>query len=168
MRAERTERDGRTDFDFFLGRWHVHNRRLRERLKGATDWEEFAGTTVARKVLGGLGNVDEITFERASGRLEGMTVRLYDPSTQEWSLYWADSVGGSLQTPMIGGFKDGRGEFYAQEIFENQHVLSRFIWSHITASSCRWEQALSVDGGQSWEINWIMEFNREKEEVPFP
>jgi hypothetical protein len=161
MRTERTEQDGRTDFDFFLCRWHVRNRRLRERLKGSTDWEEFEGTTLAHQILGGLGNLDEITLERASGRLEGMTVRLYDPRSQEWSLYWADTVQGSLQAPMIGSFKDGRGEFYAQEIFEGQHIFSRFIWSNITASSCRWEQAFSVNGGQSWETNWIMEFIRE-------
>lgn len=161
MRTERIAQDGRADFDFFLGRWHVHNRRLRERLKGSTDWEEFEGTTHAHQILGGLGNQDEITLERASGRLEGMTVRLFDPNSQEWSLYWADNVQGSLQTPMIGSFKDGRGEFYAQEIFEGKHVLSRFIWSNITTSSCRWEQALSMDGGQSWETNWVMEFARE-------
>lgn len=89
-----------------------------------------------------------------------MTIRLYDPITRQWSLYWADSVSGTLQPPMIGRFEDGRGEFYAQEIFEGQSVFSRFIWSEITATSCHWEQALSADGGRSWETNWTMEFVR--------
>ncbi len=153
-------RDDRTDFDFFMGRWKVHHRRLKERLKGSDAWEEFNGTSVARHVLGGLGNMDEITLERPSGRAEGMTIRLYDPITRQWSLYWADSVSGTLQPPMIGRFEDGRGEFYAQEIFEGQSVFSRFIWSEITATSCHWEQALSADGGRSWETNWTMEFVR--------
>jgi hypothetical protein len=160
MPDTRTEPDGRADFDFLIGRWSVHNRRLRERLKGSQDWEEFEGTSVARKVLGGLGNVDEITLERASGRVEGMTVRLYDPTSHQWSLYWADTVNGGLQTPLIGGFANGRGEFFAQEPFEGRHIFSRFIWSEITETSCRWEQAFSADGGKTWETNWIMEFTR--------
>jgi hypothetical protein len=158
MLNEPKERDGRTDFDFFIGRWKVHNRRLRERLKGSTSWEEFEGTAVARKVLGGLGNLDEITMYRETGRQEGLTLRLYDPKAQEWSLYWAANVTGILETPMIGSFKNGRGEFYSQELFEGKHIFNRFIWSEITETSCRWEQAFSADGGKTWETNWIMEF----------
>ena len=154
------EHDGRNDFDFFIGRWKAYNRRLRERLKGSHDWEEFEGTIVDRKVLGGLGNVDEVTMDRESGRVEGMTVRLFDPRTQEWSLYWASSVTGVLETPMIGKFENGRGEFFAHEVHENKHIYSRFIWSEITEKSCRWEQAFSADGGKTWETNWIAEFTR--------
>jgi len=152
-------RDGRADFDFFIGQWTVHNRRLRERLAGAESWEEFEGTTVARKVLGGLGNIDEITLERASGRLEGLTLRLYDPAARQWSLYWA-GADGLLQTPMVGEFEDGRGTFFAQETFAGKRIFSRFIWSTITDTSCRWEQAFSADGGTTWETNWVMEFVR--------
>jgi hypothetical protein len=155
------EQDGREDFDFFIGTWKVHHRRLRERLKGSTSWEEFTGTSVARKVLGGLGNMDEGTMERETGRVLGMTVRLFDPNTRQWSLYWADSVNGwNWHLPQIGGFKDGRGEFYAQEPFEGKSIFSRFIWSPITETSCRWEQAFSADGGRTWETNWIMDFER--------
>ncbi len=157
MDDQRKEQDGRADFDFYVGTWKVHNRRLRERLKGSTDWEEFEGISVARKVLGGLGNVDEASFDRASGRLEGMTVRLFDPASQEWSLHWASSTQTVLDTPMVGRFKNGRGEFFAYETFEGQHIFSRFIWSEITATTCRWEQAFSADGGATWETNWIME-----------
>jgi hypothetical protein len=159
--AKSDERDGRSDFDFFIGRWKIRNRRLRERLKASTDWEEFEGTTVARTLLGGLGNLDECVMERAAGQLRGMTVRLYDPATRQWSLYWADNVkAGILQTPMIGRFEGGRGEFYSQEPFEGRHIFCRFIWSEITQASCRWEQAYSPDGGKTWETNWIMDFVR--------
>ena len=154
------EQDGRADFDFFMGSWKVHNRRLRERLKGSDSWEEFEGTVVARQVLGGLGNVDEITLDRASGRIVGMTLRLYDAKSQQWSLYWADSVTGILQAPMVGRFEDGHGEFFDRETFEGKSIFSRFIWSDITETSCRWEQAFSPDGGKTWETNWIMEFVR--------
>lgn len=152
-------RDGRADFDFVVGQWAVHNRRRRGWLTGSDSWEEFEGTSVARTVLGGLGNIDEITLERASGRQEGVTVRLYDPVSRLWSLYWA-GVDGILQAPLIGGFEGGRGTFFAHEIFEGKSVFSRFIWSDITDTACRWEQAFSPDGGTTGEINWIMELTR--------
>ena len=154
------EHDGRTDFDFIIGRWKVHNRALRERLKGSNDWQEFEGTSVARKILGGIGNIDEITFDRETGPIEGMALRLFDPKSQEWSIYWSSSVTGVLDTPMIGKFENGRGKFFAQEVHGNQHVYSRFIWSEITENSCRWEQAFSPDGGKTWETNWVMGFTR--------
>jgi hypothetical protein len=155
-----TEHDGRDDFDFFIGRWKGHNRRLRERLKNCDEWEEFEGTSVCRKILGGMGNMDEVTFHRKTGYAEGFTLRLFDPQAQEWLIYWAAGSGGKLELPMIGKFENGRGEFYAHEVFENRHVYSRFIWSEVTETSCRWEQAFSEDGGKTWETNWIADFTR--------
>ena len=163
MDSEHLQPDGRIDFDFIVGRWRIYNRRLRVRLKGSTDWEEFEATAIIRKVLGGLGNVDEITMEHAAGRLEGLSLRLYNPTSQEWSIYWADNRFGVLQTPLIGRFKEGRGEFYAQEIFEGKNIFNRFIWSDITETSARWEQAFSADGGKTWETNWIMQLIRQLE-----
>jgi hypothetical protein len=153
--------DGRNDFDFLIGTWRTHNRRLRERLKGSTSWEEFPGRFVVRKLLAGLGNLDEVVLERPSGRTEAVTLRLFNPESRQWSIYWADSVTAVLQPPMIGEFKDGRGEFYDQEMFEGRAIYCRFFWSEITATSCRWEQAYSADGGVTWETNWVMEFTRE-------
>lgn len=155
-----TERDGRADFDFFIGKWNVRNRVLRGRLKGSHEWEEFGGTTVARKILGGLGNFEEFTLERASGPREGATMRIFDPRSQQWSIYLADSVSGFDPRPAIGEFKDGRGEFYSQEPFEGKSIFCRVIWSNITATSCHWEQAFSADGGRTWETNWISDFER--------
>lgn len=154
--------DGRTDFDFFIGRWKAHNRRLSERLKGSNDWEEIEGVAVVRKVLGGMGNIDEITMERESGRLEGLTLRLYNPESRQWSMYWASGVDGILQPPVIGSFVDGRGEFYSQESFEGRSIFCRFICSDITEKSCCWEQAFSTDGGKTWETNWIAVLTRQE------
>lgn len=152
--------DERNDFDFLIGTWKVHHRKLKERLKGSSEWEEFEGDTVDRKILNGLGNMDENIIYRETGPIHAVTLRLFDPQAQEWSLYWATGISGRLDVPMIGGFKHGLGEFYSQEVFEGRHIFSRFIWSEITTASCKWEQAFSADGGQTWETNWVMDFER--------
>ena len=154
--------DGRTDFDFLIGSWAVRNRRLKERLKGCVEWEEFESTCRARVILGGLGNLDEFTMEHAAGRVQAVTVRLYNPVADEWSIYWAASTGnGRLDVPMVGRFEGPRGEFLSQEEFEGRHIFNRFIWTVEAPGSCRWEQAYSADGGKTWETNWIMEFTRQ-------
>ena len=154
------ENDGRNDFDFLIGTWKVHHRRLVERLKGSTDGEEFDGDTVDRKILDGLGNMDENIIYRKTGPVHAISLRLFSPESKEWSIYWSTNLTGTLDVPMIGGFKDRPGEFYSQEVFEGRHIYNRFIWSKITKTSCQWEQAFSEDGGKSWETNWIMEFER--------
>ena len=154
-------RDGSRDFDFLLGSWKVLNRRLLERLKGSTECEEFPSTCHVRPILGGLGNMDEFTLERESGRVLAITVRLYDPISGEWSIYWAASPGpGRFDVPMVGRFVGTRGEFYSQEVFQDRHIFSRFLWTVQGPDACRWEQAYSTDGGRSWETNWTMEFTR--------
>ncbi len=155
-----TRTDGRADFDFFIGSWDIHHRKLKQRLKGCDEWEEFHGVSVARKVLGGLGNCDEITMETPAGRILGMTLRLFDPQTQLWSIYWSSSTRSVLDTPMVGRFEQGHGEFYAQETFEGRPIFNRFIWTSSGVNSCRWEQAFSANGGRTWETNWTMDFTR--------
>lgn len=155
-----TENDGRNDFDFLTGTWKVHHCSLVGRLKGSTEWVEFDGDMVSRKILNGLGNMDENIIHRKTGPVHAITLRLFNPESGEWSIYWSTDLTGILDVPMIGGFKDRRGEFYSQEVFEGRHTYNRFIWSKITANSCQWEQAFSVDGGKTWETNWIMEFER--------
>ena len=153
--------DGRTDFDFLIGIWNVQHRRLKERLKGCTEWEEFGGTGTVRHILGGLGNMDEFTMDRTSGRVQAVTVRLYNPVHDEWSIYWAtDSHPGRMDVSMVGRFNGSRGEFFSQELFEGRHIFSRFIWTSNSAEACHWEQAFSDDGGKNWETNWTMTFTR--------
>lgn len=155
-----TENEGRNDFDFLIGTWKVHHRTLKKRLNGSTDWNEFEGDTVSSKILNGLGIMDHSILHAQTGPVHAMALRLFNPASKEWSIYWSTDRTGILDVPVIGGFKDGRGEFYSQEIFEGRHIYSRFIWSKITANSCQWEQAFSEDGGKTWETNWIMEFER--------
>ncbi|SCF14814.1 hypothetical protein GA0070607_6131 [Micromonospora coriariae] len=150
------------DFDFFVGTWNVVNRRLRKRLVGSDEWEEFPGMSVAHGFFGGGGHFDEIVFPTKG--FAGATIRLFDPATEQWSIYWMNSGRGELeQPPMVGRFVDGVGRLYADDQHEGRPVRCRFIWSEITATSARWEQAFSVDGERTWETNWIMTFTKAAE-----
>jgi hypothetical protein len=152
---------GSRDFDFLFGPWRVVNRRLMQRLAASTEWETFAATNVAHPVLGGLGNVDEFRAEQWRPGFIGMTLRLYDPAAGKWSLYWIDNKTGVLQPPVVGAFQNGTGVFEGQDEFKGRPIRVRFIWTHPTENTARWEQAFSPDNGQTWETNWVMDFSRE-------
>jgi hypothetical protein len=154
-----------SDFDFFMGRWTVHNRRLKKRLAGSDEWEEFEASSVARPLLDGLGNEDEFRTDHAGGFI-GMSFRFFDPTTERWSIYWADTRrSGVLDPPVFGAFSDGIGVFKGEDTFEGRPILVQFIWSRTTTGTPRWEQAFSEDGGETWETNWIMDFSPVKEET---
>jgi hypothetical protein len=152
---------GARDFDFWMGQWNVRNRRLRERLVGSDDWEEFDATVVARPILDGFGNEDEFRTDYRGGFV-GMSFRFFDPTTRLWSIYWADSRRpGTLDPPVVGSFSGDVGIFEAEDVFAGRPVLVRYTWSGVTTPTPRWEQAFSDDGGRTWETNWIMEFTRD-------
>ena len=152
--------DGAHDFDFLLGSWRIINRRLTERLVGADTWDTFEATLSVKPILGGLGNVDEFTADWKDKRVEATTLRVFNPATGEWSLYWVDNLTAVVQPPVVGRFQDGRGEFFADDQHGGRPVLARFTWRDITRDSAIWEQAFSTDDGQTWETNWTMEFTR--------
>lgn len=151
--------DGRHDFDFFHGRWQLRNERLRQRLAGSDDWEEFASTQDCEPILGGLGNIDNFITQWDGGFI-GMSLRLFDPKTRLWSIYWASNRTGTLDPPVVGRFENGVGTFYGHDMHEGRPVRTRFIWSEITATSALWQQALSIDDGKTWETNWYMRMTR--------
>jgi hypothetical protein len=150
-----TERDGQHDFDFEIGTWTTHLRRLRNPLTGSITWVEYVGTTVVRKVWDGRANLVELVVDGPAGHLEGLSLRLYNPESRQWSLNFSNSSGGTLSPPAIGEFRNGRGEFYSQETLNGRAILVRFVISDITPSSARFEQSFSADGGKTWEVNWI-------------
>jgi hypothetical protein len=158
------ERDGQKDFDFEIGTWKTHLKRLLNPLSGSTTWVEYEGTTVVRKVWDGRANLVELVAEGPAGRFEGLSLRLYNPQSRQWSLNFASVKGGVMTPPTIGEFKNGRGEFYSQETLNGRAILVRFVISDITPNSCRFEQAFSDDGGKSWEVNWIAVDTRVKAE----
>ena len=159
--------DGQHDFDFEIGTWKIHLKRLDHRLVGSTNWVEFEGTSVTRKVWNGRANLEEFeTDSAAGGHIEGLTLRLYDPQTHQWNLYWATSKSGAMGPPTIGEFKNGRGEFFDTEPSgpNGRSILVRFVWSEITQNSAHFEQSFSDDGGKTWEVNWITDQTRVKDE----
>jgi len=144
--------DGRHDFDFLFGQWTILNRRLDQRLAGSRTWHEFEASADVRPCLDGIGNLDEYRAVFPEGTtLIGLTVRIFDPLTQGWSLYWADSRSATLFPPVIGSFRDGVGEFFGEDRQDGVPVRVLFRWSEISPTSARWEQAMSADGGSTWE-----------------
>ncbi len=158
------QRDGQQGFDFEIGVWKTHLKRLQHPLTGSNSWVEYDGTTVVRKLWNGRANLVELEADGPGGHIEGLNLRLYNPQTHQWSLNFASSSGGTLTQPTIGEFKDGRGEFYDQETLNDRAILVRFVISDITPNSCRFEQAFSDDGGKTWEVNWIATDTRLKDE----
>jgi hypothetical protein len=151
----RSIRDGQHDFDFEIGTWATHLRRLKGPLSGSTEWVEYEGTSVVRTIWGGRANLVELDVAGPAGRIEGLNLRLYRPQSGQWSLTFASSANGLLATPAIGAFDGGRGMFYSQEDLDGRAILSRFVISDISPTSCRFEQAFSDDWGTTWESNWI-------------
>jgi hypothetical protein len=149
------QRDGQHDFDFHIGTWKTHLWRLQQPLTGSNSWVEYEGTTVVRKVWNGRANLVELDVNGPTGRIEALSLRLYNPESRQWSLNFSSVKSGTLSPPTIGEFKDGRGEFFNQETLNGRAILVRFIISDITPDSCRFEQSFSDDGGKTWEVNWI-------------
>ena len=160
--AAQLPRDGQRDFDFELGSWKALIRRLTKPLTGSNAWVEYEGTSVVRPLWGGRANLGELDVRDTAGsRIVGLSLRLYDPDTRQWKIHWANARDGELGPAMIGGFANGRGEFYNQERFDGKAVFVRFIFSDVTATTFRLEQAFSPDGGKTWEPNWIATFTRQ-------
>jgi hypothetical protein len=149
------------DFDFLTGDWQVSHHRLKERLAGSTQWEDFGGSASVRKILGGQGNMDDNVIELPAGTYRAVTLRSFDPTSGQWAIWWLDARNPHhLDPPMRGAFVDGVGTFFADDTYIGKPIRVRFIWSDITPTSCRWQQAFSPDAGQTWETNWIMDFKR--------
>src|SRR6185295_9699677 len=149
------QKDAQRDFDFEIGLWKTHLRRLVRPLTGSTTWVEYEGTTKVTKVLDGRANLVELKVSGPSGTIEGLSLRLYNPQSRQWSLNFANINDGQLTPGTIGEFRNGRGEFYNQDTLNGRSILVRFVISDITANSCRFEQSFSADGGRTWELNWV-------------
>jgi len=162
-RLASAERDGQHDFDWDIGTWKTHQRRLLHPLTGSTTWVEYNGTDVVRKIWEGA-NSGVVEADGPSGHLEIFTLRLYNPQAHQWSISFTNPSTGTMSIPSVGEFKDGRGEFYDQETFNGRTILLRFNVSDITSTSCRFEQAFSDNGGRTWETNFIVTETRVKDE----
>lgn len=148
-------RDGQHDFDWDIGAWNIHVRRLQRPLTGSTTWVEYDGTDVVRKLWDGA-NEGVVEWNGPAGHLQIFTLRLYNADAHQWNIYFVNSAGGTMSLPVVGEFENGRGEFYDQEPYNGRTILVRFAVSDITPNSCRFEQAFSGDGGKNWETNLVV------------
>ena len=146
---------GQHDFDFQFGRWAVHMKRLKEPLTDSSTWSELDGTVAVRKLWNGRANLAEISAEGPKGKLEFLSLRLFNPQSHQWTLNFASSNSGTLSTPMVGSFKEGRGEFTDQENYNGRMIWVRFVFDKIQSGSHEDQQSFSDDHGKTWEVNWI-------------
>jgi len=161
-----TLRDGQRDFDPLIGNWKATLKRLVHPLTGSHEWVEFEGTQITRSVWGGRASMDEFHVHSPGTNtdVDGLTIRLYNPQSHQWSIYWSNAKKGTFDwPPTVGRWQDGRGEFYDQETFEGKSIIVRYVWSDVTGSSAHFEQSFSEDGGKTWEPNWISTITRMKE-----
>jgi hypothetical protein len=156
-------RDEQHDFDFRFGTWHIHFHFLLQPLTGSDKWVESDGTVTVRQIWSGRANLEELEAGSPGAPFEGMTLLLYNPQTHRWNQSFANSKDGALSAPLVGEFRNGRGEFYGEEKHNGRTVLVRFVWSDITPNSYHIEQSYSADGGKSWEPNLSGNATRNKE-----
>jgi len=154
------ERDGQHDFDPLIGKWKYHLKRRLHPLTGSSTWVESDGTGACFKIWDGRAQLDTIVVDGPTGHIEGLTLRTYNPQSRQWRLYWANSKNGIIDPPQIGEFKNGRGEFFAQDTINGRTVLIRYVWTDMTTNSPHFEQSFSDDGGKTWEVNWITDQTR--------
>ena len=157
-------RNGQHDFDFEIGTWRTHLRRRLRPLSGSNTWVEYDGTTVVRKVWNGRANLVELEVDGPAGHIQGLSLRLYNPESRQWSLNFSNSTLGTLSEPVFGEFRDGRGEFFGRDSLNGRMILVRFVISCSNPNLCRFEQAFSDDAAKTWEVNWIAIDTRVKDE----
>lgn len=157
------QHDGSHDFDFLIGNWKAHVRRLPERLAGSHDWVEYDGVSNHKKLLDSNANFEEFEVDNPDKHLhiKAQTLRLYNSESHQWSIYLVDVNKGVLSLPpVVGQFRGKRGEFFDQEEYKKRMILVRYVWLNISPTAARMEQSFSADGGTSWEVNWICELSR--------
>lgn len=166
MYTDASEHNGIHDFDFLVGDWRVENRRLLKRLQNCNEWEFFDATQKNRTLPAGIGNYDDFIAEDWRPEFVGLSLRLFNPQTDLWSIYWLDnrtaglSESGALLPPVVGRFENGIGVFECDDELDGLPIRVRYTWSDIKPDSARWEQAMSLDNGKTWEMNWNMLFER--------
>ena len=154
------ENSSNHDFDFLVGEWKIRNRKLKEPLTGCNEWDEFDATQNLRQILQGFGNFDIFSTEFDGKPFEGFTLRLFDPQTRLWTLYWADSNAVRLDGGKVGSFDGDIGEFFARDVFAGKNIIVKFHWDKRNPEAPIWSAAFSVDEGQTWEWNWYANFAR--------
>lgn len=161
--ANLPQRDGSHDFDFLIGDWKAHVRRLPDRLNNSNVWVEYDGISNHHKILDSNANFEQfdVTSTDKKLRIKAQTLRMYNPTTRQWYIYLLDLDDGTLDTPpVVGSFNGKRFEGFHQETVKGRTILVRYVWLDLSPNSARMEQSYSPDGGKTWEVNWICELSR--------
>jgi hypothetical protein len=158
------QRDGSHDFDFLIGDWKAHARRLPDRLVGANDWVEYDGISNHHKLFDTNANMErfEVTSTDGKQHIRAQTLRMYNPHTHQWVIYGLDADNAELDpaAPVVGEFHGNRGEFYNRIVWNGRVVLVRWMWLNVSPHAAHMEQSFSPDGGRHWEVNWICDLTR--------
>jgi hypothetical protein len=156
-----------SDFDFLVGKWKMHNRHLNKRLENCQEWTEFDSSSENSKILAGTADMDIYStthFPGQEGKLfEGLTLRLFDPKTRLWSLYWIASNTGTIDPPQVGSFENGVGHFFAKDTFKGKPIIIVYRWDSRNKERPVWGQAFSADDGKTWEWNFFNVSEKSKE-----
>ena len=147
------------DFDFLVGKWRMFHRRLNKRFENCNEWTEFESQDENHKILNGIGDVDTFSTTELPGNegklFEGFTLRLFNPKTRLWSLYWVPSTTGVLDPPVVGSFENNVGHFFTKDTFNGKPIIMMFRWDARDKERPIWSQAFSPDNGKTWEWNWF-------------
>lgn len=155
-----SERSSAQDYDFFFGKWKIRNRKLKARLAGCDEWFEFDAWQECRPLLLGSANIDNFHATVDGKPFEGMTLRLFNPETRLWSIYWADSNFVTMDMPQIGSWDGPIGRFYAGDVYHGKNIIVQFLWDKTDPAAPTWSQAFSEDNGRTWEWNWYMQMSK--------
>jgi hypothetical protein len=162
---EAAQHNGQRDFDFLVGSWKIHLQRLVQPEHGPPQWVELDGTVVCRQVFGGRAEVEEFNVQSSDKKMhiEGLATRFYNPISHKWSIWWANARDGAMYPPpVVGEFKNGRGEFYDQEVVNGRVAFTRYVWPATTTKSPHFEQSTSTDGGKSWDLSWVTDQTKDE------
>jgi hypothetical protein len=154
--------EGQRDFDFEIGKWKAHVKKLIHPLANSKEWEDYDGTVTTAPFMDGKGNLSEMNVDGATSHthIQIIAVRLYNPTSKQWNIYGASASSGVFDPPQVGQFDGNRGEFYASDTFQGRAIYIRYVWQSLTPTNTHFEQAFSSDGGKTWEVNWIYDGSR--------
>ena len=141
------------DFDFLVGNWVLKDKKLKSRLTNSNEWIEFESTVEMHKLLNGIGNMDTYRTMIDGKPFEGIALRLFNPQTKLWSIYWVASNVGVMDPPVVGSFEGNIGKFYAKDKYKGKDIVVVFIWDKTDPDNPVWSQAFSPDNGKTWEVN---------------
>jgi hypothetical protein len=150
------------DFDFLVGKWTMDHKKLKIRFANNNEWEEFQSSDENHNILLGVGNTDTFKTTLDGKPFEGLTLRLFNPETRLWSLYWVASNRGVLDPPVVGSFEGNLGRFYTKDVFQGKPIIMMFVWDKTDQNNPVWYQAFSPDNGKTWEWNWTNVSHRVK------